>query len=315
MILVTGATGFLGKNVCEKLSAQGVAYTKTSLTTTETTIDGKPLACDLRNREETLRLFEKIRPTSVIHCAAFVGGIQFGYKYPVPMFEDNLLMNLNIYRAAHEYKVARVVNPVSNCAYPARSEFFKEEEFWEGPLHESVLYYGVSRKATVVAGQAYGKQYGLDTLHLVLPNMYGPQDHFEEERSHALGALVKKCVDAERTGAESINVWGTGKPVREWLYVKDAAEALVRGLKIPAQKDILNIGSGEGISVRDLVGNIAEATGFKGGIIFDETKPDGAPYKTMDAHRAKAILDWSPTTSLRDGLKITVDWYKKNFAK
>ena len=160
---------------------------------------------------------------------------------------------------------------------------------------------------------AYKRQYGLDTVNLVLSNMYGPEDHFDEERSHALSALVKKFVDAKRTGAASVTVWGTGTPVREWLYVDDGAEAMVRGLDCEPDDGPINVGVAEGISVKALAELIRDCVGYQGNIVLDTSKPDGAAYKTVDGSHGKALLGWSPTIGLNDGIKKTVDWYIKNW--
>ena len=305
MILVTGATGFVGKRVVAKLRARGASFVPTSLS----------LGTDLRSREQVDELFERVRPTHVIHCAAFVGGIQFGYKHPAELFTNNLEMTIRLFEACRQFEVKRLVNPISNCAYPARLSLFREEEFWDGPLHDSVLSYGFARKASWVGAWAYAKQYGQDTLNLIVSNMYGPEDHFDPVRSHALGALVMKMVRARREGASEVVVWGTGKPVREWLYVDDGAEALVRGLDAPATVDPINIGTATGVSVRELSEAIQRATNFPGTLRFDESMPDGAPYKTVDGSKGRALLGWSPGVGLDEGIARTVRWLEENWEK
>jgi GDP-L-fucose synthase len=301
MILVTGATGFLGKNVVKRLTTEKIPFVATSLS----------LGLDLRNRTLTDDYFQKQSPQSVIHCAAFVGGIQFGLKNPVDVFENNMSMTLNVFSAAQKAGVKRVIHPISNCVYPATARFFKEDEVWDGELHDSVMAYGMSRKALYVASQTYGRQYGLDVLNLVLSNMYGPEDHFEEERSHALGALIQKFITAREKNLPEVVVWGSGSPVREWLFVEDAAQALVKGLQIPEQKKLINIGCGEGVSVRELALLISELTRYKGQLRFDLTKADGAPFKTVDGSRAREIFNWSPSTPLREGIQQTITWYEE----
>ena len=302
MILVTGATGFLGKRVCRRLDSAGIAYSRTS----------KSLGTDLRSADQTRKLFDAVRPTRVINCAAFVGGIRYGYDRPVELFRDNLLMAINLLDMSHAAGVVRVVNPISNCAYPAKATLFRESEFWDGPLHESVLAYGFARKASWVGSWAYGKQYGLDVLNLIVSNMYGPEDHFEEERSHALGALIMKIVEAKRRSRPSVVVWGSGTPVREWLHVDDGAEAMVLGLNASPSIEPVNVGVGAGISVLDLARLIARVVGYTGDLVLDPTKPDGAPYKTVDGSRGAALLNWSPSRRLEDGVVETVNWYLEN---
>lgn len=299
MILVTGASGFLGKRVCKRLTDCGLSFAATSLS----------LGVDLRDANATQDLFNQVRPLKVINCAAYVGGIQFGYKHSAELFHNNLLMTLNLLAASKEVGVQRIVNPISNCAYPANSMLFKEDEFWNGPLHESVLVYGFVRKASWVGALAYQQQYGLDVINLILSNMYGPEDHFDEERSHALGALIMKIVRAKRDGQSEVIVWGSGKPVREWLHVDDGAEAMIRGLNAPTSLDPINIGIGQGISIWDMAVMIKDFVGYEGGLLLDPSKPDGAPYKTVDGSRGGAILGWQPSRSLHQGIKDTINWY------
>lgn len=302
MILVTGATGFVGARVCRKLTDRKIPFTKTSLT----------MGCDLRDPVAAEKLFETVRPEKVINCAAFVGGIQFGYKYPVELFKNNLLMTIQLLECCHKYKVKRLVNPISNCAYPAKATLFKESEFWDGPLHESVMVYGFARKAAWIGSWAYTKQFQLDSINLIVSNMYGPEDHFDEERSHALGALIMKFCKAVKEGKKEVLVWGSGKPVREWLYVDDGAEALVRALDMAPHLDPINIGVAQGLSMKDLAILLKEKTGFKGEIVFDPSKPDGAAFKTVDGSIGKKLMNWSPETSLEKGIETTIDWYLKN---
>lgn len=305
MILVTGFTGFLGKRVCRQLETKNIPYLGISRQT----------GLDLRDRQATLDFFERNKPTQVLNCAAFVGGIQFGYKHSAELFHNNLQMTLNLLEAAHRCKVQRIVNPISNCAYPGAATFFKEDEFWDGPLHESVMVYGFVRKASWVGAWAYAKQYELDVINLILSNMYGPEDHFEEERSHALGALIMKIVRAKKTGQKQVVVWGSGKPVREWLHVDDGAEAMVRALTVPPTLAPINIGVGKGISIFDMASLIKELVRYDGELILDPSKPDGAPYKTVDGSRGAKHFDWSPKRDLKQGVADTIQWYVEQGGK
>ena len=305
MILVLGATGFLGKRVCNKLETQGKEFKKSSLS----------LGCDLRDPVQTEKLFQLIKPQVILNCAAYVGGIQFGYKHPAELFRNNLLMTLNILEAAKKLKIQRIVNPISNCAYPGNATLFRENEFWNGPLHESVMVYGFVRKASWIGSWAYCEQYGLDQINLILSNMFGPEDHFEEERSHALGALIMKFVEAKRTGALNVEVWGSGRPVREWLYVDDGAEAMLRAIDISAYKEPINIGIAKGISIADLANMIKKIVGYNGNIIFDTSKPDGAAYKTVDGSTGERLLGWRPSTNFESAVRKTVEWYLNNYRR
>ena len=300
-VLVLGATGFVGAWVVKKLGQfeQDATVEKTSLS----------LGTDLRDWGQTLALFKRTRPDYVVNCSAFVGGIQYGYKYPADLFTHNLRMIVNIFDACRETGVRRLVQPISNCAYPARETYFQEESFWNGQLHESVLVYGMTRKMMWTGAWAYDKQHGLDTISLVVSNMYGPGDHFQAERSHALGAMVKRIVDAKEEGRKRVVIWGSGTPVREWLYVEDGAEALVRALHIAPHNDIINVGTGQGISVRDLAFKIREVVGWDGDFDFDTSQPDGAPHKTVDGSKGEGLLSWKPSTGLREGIRETVAYY------
>ena len=299
MILVTGATGFLGKRVCRRLKQSGRIFSRTSLS----------LGTDLRDLEQTLALFQAVRPKTVLNCASFSGGIQFGLKYPADIFCNNMPMIANLFEAAHRAGVERIVNPLANCVYPGGLTLFEEKQFWDGPLHESVMVYGLLRKISWAGSWAYANQWGLHTINLVLSNMYGPQDHFDENRSHALGALVKKFIEAKNSGAPEVIVWGTGTPVREWLFVDDGAEAMVRAIDCALSIEPINVGVGKGVSIAYLAERIRAVVGYKGRIVYDRSRPDGAPYKTVDGSRGKALLGWSPQVGLGEGLRRTVERY------
>ena len=301
-VLVAGSTGFLGKRVVKKLNERGISFDEASLS----------LGVDFRIREQVLEFFKRVKPEYVLNCASFVGGIQFGYQYPVELFQNNLQMNLNLLDACCQTRVKRLVNPISNCVYPAKATLFKEEEIWDGPMHESVMVYGFVRKSLLIGSWAYHHQYQMDIINIVLSNMYGPEDHFEEVRSHALGALIMKMVKAKEENLPEVVVWGTGKPVREWLYVDDGAEAMIRAIDMEPFEGVVNIGIGKGISIEDLAELIRNYVGYKGKLIFDYSKPDGAAYKTVDGTLSEKIMSWKPETSLNDGIKYTVEWYLQN---
>lgn len=302
MILVLGASGFLGKRVCKKLTEKGLEFVSSSLS----------MGVDLRDEAQTFKLFDTVKPKIVINCASFVGGIQFGHNHPVELFSNNLKMVTNVLEASHRAKVEKFINPVSNCVYPAKATLFREEEIWDGPMHESVLVYGFVRKAFLIGAFAYGKQFRDKITNIVLSNMYGPEDHFEEERSHALGALIMKFVKAKKQNDPFVNVWGTGTPVREWMHVDDGAEALIRAMDMPFHNGPVNVGIASGISVIDMAILIQKEVGYLGEIQLDPSRQDGALYKTVDGSLGEKLMGWKPLTKFEQGVKETVQWYINN---
>jgi len=305
-IFVAGGTGFLGKRVLKRLEEEKLLYVTTS----------QSLGVDFRDYSQTEKYFLKEKPDILINCAAYVGGLQFGMEHEGEIYLNNALINLNLFECSRKFGIKRIINPISNCSYPdVLQKDFKENEWWDGPLHRSVLVYGFVKKANWVISVAYKTQYNLDTINLLIPNMYGPGDHFNEIRSHALGALIMKISNAKENNIDKVIVWGTGKPVREWLYVDDCVEAFIRSLKIPLEEEPINIGQGIGISIKDLADLIKEIVGYGGELVYDTLKPDGAPYKIMNVDRCKEIFHWHPDTELKVGIEKTVKWYYKNILK
>jgi GDP-L-fucose synthase len=302
-IFVPGGNGFLGSSVIKKLQEKNLNFKSLSLRN----------GIDFRNFEQTRRLFEKEKFDAVINCAAFVGGIQFGIERPGEIFFNNILMSTNLMEASRLNEVKRFVNPISNCTYPGKLRELKEDEWWNGPIHESVAAYGFARKASWIQSLTYFKQYSFMTINLILPNMFGPGDHFDEVRSHALGALIKKFVEAKRNNISSVVVWGTGEPIREWLYVEDGAEAIVRALSLDHAVEPINIGVGKGISTLNLARMIKEIVGYEGEIVLDTTKTDGALCKIMNINKMRKIFNWIPDTDLKEGIRKTVEWYIREY--
>jgi GDP-L-fucose synthase len=218
-------------------------------------------------------------------------------------------MMINIFKFSAEMGTY-LINPISNCAYPGKLNEFKEESFWEGPVDKSVQVYGEIRRLTLIASAAYRSETALKVLNICFPNLYGPGDHKDPKRAHALGALTNKFVNAVANNSEEVSVWGTGSPIREWLFIDDAVNAISRSIALELEYDLLNIGCGKGISISDLVIILAKRTGFEGKIVFDKSKPDGDPLKIMNSDISKEILGWSPTTSLQDGIDKTIAWYQ-----
>ena len=305
-IFVAGGTGFLGKRVLKRLEDEKLPYVTMS----------KSLGVDFRDYEQTQKYFLKEKPDILINCAAYVGGIKFGMEHEGETYFNNTLINLNLFECSRKFGIKRIINPISNCSYPdVLQKDFKESEWWDGPFHRSVLIYGFVKKATWVFSVAYKTQYNLDVINFLVPNMYGPGDYFEEIRSHALGALIMKIANSKENNLDNVIVWGTGRPVREWLYVDDCAEAFIRALDIKPQEEPINIGQGIGISIKDLAELIKKIIGYRGELIYDYSKPDGAPYKIMNVDRCKEIFHWHPDTGLEIGIEGTVKWYYENILK
>ena len=302
-ILLIGSQGFLGSHVKNLLDQNHVNYQE---------IKNKK-DVDIRNLEELENFVTQNEFNSIINCSAFVGGIAFGYKYQADLLQINSLMAVNIYEIAKKYKIEKVINPISNCVYPGHLELYEEKNFWNGPPHESVFNYGLSKRLMVGLGESFYQQYGITTSNVIMSNMYGPHDHFEEERSHALGAIIKKVSNAKKSNSKSIEIWGTGKPVREWLYVEDGAKALVKSLNLNDGSYLFNVGINKGSSINEISDMISHAFNWNGNFVYDSSKPDGVMKKTVNGDYGKRLLDWAPEVKLNDGIKKTVDWYIKNY--
>jgi len=302
-ILIIGSGGFLGKNIVHNLKSKNY--------NNFVEIKGKN-DLDVANYSKLNSFFESNSFDYVINCSAFVGGISFGYKFPAELLDLNTVFANNIYKACKENNIKFLVNPISNCAYPENLTHYKEENFWDGPPHESVFNYGLAKRHMVALGESYFKQYSFSSANVILSNMYGPYDHFEESRSHALGALVKKICDAKNSKINEIEIWGSGKPIREWLFVSDGAQALINSLNLKKNNYFFNIGEGKGITITELANKIASYAEWDGKFIYNYNMPDGVMEKTVDGKRGAKLLNWQPSVSLDEGIKITVNWYLKN---
>lgn len=302
-ILLLGSTGFLGTNFIQ-LFKPGIEETLFTPSRSE---------LNLENISELNDYLKENEINTIINCAAFVGGISFGYRYQADLLYKNTLMTNNIYNSSVMNNVNKIINPISNCAYPENIVTYKEEDFWNGKPHDSVFYYALAKRHIIALSSAFKTQYNLSSVNVVLSNMYGPNDHFEESRSHALGALIKKIYNAHIKNEPSVLIWGTGKPIREWLFVEDGARSLIRSINLETDVPFFNIGINKGISVIDLAELIAKYINYSGEFQLDFSKPDGVPEKTVDGSLGAEILNWSPEVDLNRGIKKTVDWYiKKN---
>lgn len=304
-VLVTGGAGFLGRAVTALLWDRGVR---------EVTIPRRA-EFDLTRAEDVERLLASSKPQVVLHLAAEVGGILANQRNPGRYFFANMAMALNLIEASRLARVEKFVQVGTICAYPKFTPVpFRESELWNGFPEETNAPYGVAKRAALTMLQAYRDQYGMHSAYLLPVNLYGPGDNFDLESSHVIPALIRKFVTAKRENAPSVTCWGTGSVTREFLFVDDAAEGIVRGAERLNDPEPINLGTGSEISIRDLAALVAEVVGYRGEIKWDTSRPDGQPRRCLDVSQAKAKLDWRAEVSLREGLQRTVAWYEQNAA-
>lgn len=303
-ILVLGHTGFLGSHVCRLLAS----------TSHEVFMSSRTTGTDLRDFENFEKLIVATKPDVVINCAAHVGGIHYGINHQAEIYIDNLLININLYKLANLFGY-RVLNPISNCAYPMDSIEFCENEIWNGPLDPTVLTYGSVRRLNLVASSSFWNQFQIRSINLVFPNLYGEGDHLDPVRAHALGAMTFRFLQAKLSGAEYVEVWGTGSPIREWFHVEDAARYVIESLSLTWTDEVFNIGWGAGISVLELAHKIKACVEFKGEIRLNQALPDGAPCKIMNTDKARKVFTISPSIGLDEGISRTVQWYSSQLSR
>ena len=305
-VLVTGGSGFLGRQVVCAFERHGC----------RDVVVVRKAQYDLTREADVRRLFSENRPHIVVHLAAVVGGIGANRESPGRFFYENVMMGALTMEQARLAGVEKFVGIGTICAYPKFAPIpFLERDLWNGYPEETNAPYGIAKKMLLVQGQAYREQYGFDAIHLLPVNLYGPHDNFDPSSSHVVPALVLKCLEAVETGAGDVVCWGTGNATREFLYVEDCARAIVMATETYDRPDPVNLGAGFEISIRDLAELIAELTGFRGRLVFDRTKPDGQPRRSLDVTRARSAFGFCATTDFQTGLKRTVEWYKAERAR
>lgn len=301
-VLVTGGNGFVGKHLVAKLESLGAEVTAPTRD-----------EYNLVDNDQIIKMYKENPCDMVIHLAAVVGGIGINREHPGSFFYDNLMMGVQLIEQARQFNIPKFVALGTVCAYPKVIPIpFKEDDLWNGYPEETNAPYGLAKKMMLVQSQAYRQEYGYDSIFLLPVNLYGPGDNFNPDSSHVIPALIKKCVEAVETNAEYIEVWGTGKASREFLYVEDAVEGILLAAEKYDSSEPVNLGSSNEIYIKDLVELIAKLTGFTGEIRWDSTKPDGQPRRKLDTSRAKKEFGFESQTSFEQGLKDTIDWYKAN---
>lgn len=305
-ILVTGGAGFLGSYVIKELIRSGVA--------SKNIIIPRSHQCDLRKLSSCKAVVKNI--DIIIHLAGNVGGIGKNQLYPATLFYDNALMGLHLIDAATKAQVEKLVIIGTICSYPKYTPApFREDHLWQGFPEETNAAYGIAKKMLLVAAQAYKKQFGLNSIYLLPVNLYGPGDNFDPKSSHVIPSLIRKIHKAIIYKQSSVVVWGDGSPTREFLYVEDAARAIVMATIRYNKSEPVNLGSGYEISIKKLVLLIAKIMGFNGEIIWDTTKPNGQPKRLLDTSKAKLEFGFNARTPFQSGLKSTIAWYLKNYGQ
>ena len=297
-VMVTGGAGFLGRPVCALLRERGV----------DVLIIPRSNQIDLTDQQATLGLFQETHPEIVIHLAAEVGGIGANLANPGRFFYANMAMGLNVIEESRIHGVEKFVQVGTVCAYPKHTPVpFREEDLWNGYPEETNAPYGIAKKALLVMLQSYRAQYGFNGIYLLPANLYGPGDNFDPETSHVIPALIRKFVEAKESGAAQVEIWGTGQASREFLYVDDAARAIVLAAENYEGSDPLNLGTGTEVTIGELVSMIQKLTGFAGDLTWDSSKPNGQPRRSLDVSMARALLGFQAQTNLSDGLRATID--------
>ncbi|MFM7373418.1 MAG: GDP-L-fucose synthase family protein [Sphaerospermopsis kisseleviana] len=304
-ILVTGGSGFLGRQVINQLCQAGADREKITVP--------RSRDCDLRVWENCQRAVAQ--QDIVIHLAAHVGGIGLNREKPAELFYDNLIMGTQLIHAAYQAGLEKFVCVGTICAYPKFTPVpFKEEDLWNGYPEETNAPYGVAKKALLVQLQSYRQQYGFNGIYLLPVNLYGPEDNFDPRSSHVMPALIRKVHEAQTKGEKQLPVWGDGSPTREFLYSTDAARGIVMGTQFYNESDPINLGTGYEISIRDLINLICELMEYEGEIVWETDKPNGQPRRCLDTEKAKEAFGFTAQFSFEEGLKNTIEWWRKNAA-
>lgn len=299
-IVVTGGAGFLGRQVIHQLKQQQC----------KCVFVPRSREFDLRNEHDIIQMLKTYKPEIIIHLAAIVGGIGANQKHPGQFLYDNLIMGTQLMEYSRRFNVEKLVVIGTICSYPKHTSVpFRESDLWNGYPEETNAPYGLAKKMLLVQSQAYRQEYGFNSIYLLPVNLYGPYDNFNLETSHVIPAMIRKFIEAKKDGMNHVILWGTGAVTREFIYVEDAAEAIIKATRNYNQPDPVNVGSGQEISIKDLADTVKQLTGFQGDIIWDDSKPDGQPRRRLDTQLAKQYFNFEATTDLLKGLQKTIKWY------
>ena len=305
-VVVTGGAGFLGSVAVRLLRERGCKQVFVP----------RSREYNLVNAEAVQRLYRDARPDLVIHLAAKVGGIGANRANPGKFFYDNLMMGVQLIEEGRRAGLSKLVAVGTICSYPKFAPVpFREDDLWNGYPEETNAPYGLAKKMLLVQSQAYRQQYGFNSVVLFPVNLYGPNDNFDLETSHVIPAMIRKIEQGIARGEREVELWGDGSPTREFLYVDDAAEALLLAAERYDESEPMNLGSGREISIRDLANTIASLMGYRGSFRYDTSKPNGQPRRGLDVSRAQKSLGWTARTSLEDGLRRTIDWWRSQGRK
>ncbi|MGA2585587.1 MAG: NAD-dependent epimerase/dehydratase family protein [Candidatus Aminicenantales bacterium] len=300
-IAILGGTGFAGRNLRECLEKVGMIVGVFSRTT----------GCDLLDISSAWVKLDAFRPDYIANCAALVGSVNYVTDFAADVVDVNMRLILNAYKIAQQMREVVVINPIANCGYPGAMDSYEERGFWDGPIHPSVLSYGSTRRMMWVLSKCYKDQYGVRSINIVVPNMYGPYDSTNPNKTHALNALIIKFVKAVKYNQPEVEIWGTGKPIREWLYIKDFAQIIRRIIcDQSVSQDLVNIAQNRGYSVNELIQLISKATNYKGEIVYNRRYQDGSQKKVMDDRLFRQRFPDYNFTSIENGIRETIEYYQ-----
>jgi GDP-L-fucose synthase len=302
-ILVTGAYGFLGSHLVEKLRAKGCSNLFLV----------RSKDWDLTKEDQVRRLFDTAKPQAVFHLAGLVGGIGANKAHPAQFFYNNLMMGVLTLHYAQRAGALLAVSAGAGCGYPEHAPLpLKETDLWSGLPQKESAPYSLAKRMLHIQSVAYWSEHKFNSIVVIPGNIYGPYDNFDLEGAHVVPALVRKFVEAVETNQPVVEVWGSGRPTRDFVYAGDVAEGMIVAAEKLQSPTLVNMSSGRETSILDLVATLVDVTGFKGKLRWDASRPDGQSRRLFDVSRAKQELNWEPRTSLRDGLAKTVEWYRAN---